>query len=312
MSDEAGQWITENIAGFDDEAPPETGLFPVDAVNYDDNYFGESILAANMGMPAEGNAGLAAGTIAPQAWDIVHSFYEDPSIMGALDAFGAGSEIVGQVAADPLGFLSGQIAGWMLEHCDPIRITFDALLGNPNMIAAYATTWENISAELTAIGTAWQEAIGKEIAEWSGLAADAYRTYATEAVDRLGCAAGAAAALQTIMTKTGQIVEAVRGLVQEILTSLAAALVLWTIELACSVGTATPIVAGQATAQIASSTVRVSGLVQRLKAVLTDIEPYKAALESILITLTDSQEIVDAVRNPVGYVQGQLGGVLPV
>ncbi|NKY34644.1 hypothetical protein HGA13_16405 [Nocardia speluncae] len=311
MSDEAGRWITQNVAGFDDEAPPENALI-AEGTDYEDNYFGESILFANMGMPAPGAAGIAAGTIAPEAWQIVSSFQEDPSIMGAVEAFGATTDIVGQVAADPFGFVGGQIAGWMLEHVDPIRLAFDALLGNPGMIAAYAGTWEKIAQELTTIGADWQTAVTTDIAEWSGLAATAYRTFAVDAVDRLGAAAGAAAALQTIMTKTGEIVEAVRGLVQAILGSLAAALITWTIELAFSAGTAAPIVAGQAAAQIAGSTSRVSVLVQRLTDVLKDIEPYKEALKSVLFTLTDADEIIgDWQGKATGFVQDQVGGILP-
>lgn len=311
MSEEAGRWITQNVAGFDDDAPPENTLI-AENTHYGDNYFGESILFADMGMPAPGAAGIAAGTIAPEAWEIVSNFQQDPSIMGALEAFGATTDIVGQVAADPFGFVGGQIAGWMLEHVDPIRMAFDALLGNPEMIQAYAKTWENIAVELAAIGTDWQDAVTTDIAEWSGLTATAYRTFAADAVDRLGGAAGAAAALQNIMTKTGEIVEAVRGLVQEILTSLAAALIAWTIELAFTAGTAAPVVAGQAAAQIAGSTARVSVLIGRLTDVLKDIEPYKAALTSVLITLTDADEVIaDWQGKATGFVENQVGAVLP-
>ncbi|MBF6351221.1 MULTISPECIES: WXG100 family type VII secretion target [Nocardia] len=286
MATEIGDWLNEHTPGFDDEAPPEGNELVVEGTNYREEYFQEdAFLHHNVGLAGEeGPWGILEGTIAYDAWKIVSDLNNGAYLDSALGAIGVGATAAG-ISEDPLAFVGTQIASWMLEHVEPLRKAFDSLMGNPDMVEAYAGTWTEISKELTAVRADWQSAIDSEIATWSGQTAIAYRNYATTLLDQIGAAGGAAAALATIMEKTAKIVDAVRTMVHSILTALYGALFSWTIELALSGGTAAPVVAVQATTRIAAETVKVSTLITKMQKVLTDMGPYKEALLAILETL---------------------------
>jgi len=286
MATEIGEWLNEHTPGFDDEAPPEGNELIVDGTNYREEYFQEdAFLHHNVGLDGEeGPWGVLEGTIAYDAWKVVSDFNKDAYLDSALGAIGVGATAV-EIGSDPLAFVGTQIASWMLEHVEPLRKAFDSLMGNPDMVEAYAGTWTEIAKELTAIRGDWQSAVDGEIATWSGQTAIAYRNYATTLLDQIGAAGGAAATLATMMEKTAKIVDAVRTMVQTILTALYGALFSWTIELALSGGTAAPVVAAQATTRIAAETVKVSTLITKMLDVLKDMGPYKEALASVLETL---------------------------
>lgn len=283
MATEIGEWLNEHQPGFDDDAPPEGNDLVAEDTNYREEYYQEDLfLYSNIGLEGkDGPWGYLEGTVAYDAWKVVSDFRKDATLDAALGAIGAGATIA-EAFVDPFAFVGSQIYGWMLEHVEPLRKAFDALMGNPDMVTAYAQTWSNIAGELTDVGAAWQRAVEQELAEWSGQTAVAYRNYAATMIDHIGAAGGAAATLAAIMDKTGKIVDTVKSMVQGILAALAGALFSWTLELLATGGAAAPVVAAQATARIAAESVKISTLVTKLVDILTDMAPYKEALVSIL------------------------------
>ncbi|MEU1983992.1 hypothetical protein [Nocardia sp. NPDC019395] len=291
MATEIGQWLNENHPGFNDEEPPEGNELIEDGTNYREEYFQEdAIVYSNIGLAGEdGPWGVLEGTIAFDAWKVVSDFNKDAYFDAAIGALGTVTTGI-EAFVDPFAFVGSQIAGWMLEHVEPARKTLDSLMGNPDMVEAYAKTWGNISKELTSVGSDWKTAVDKEIATWSGETAVAYRNFATTLIDQINAAGGAAATLASIMDKAAKIVDAVRSMVQSILTALAGALVSWTIELAVTCGGAAPVVAAQATTRIATTMAKLSLLVSKMVKVLLDVGPYKEALAAILNTLLAPEE----------------------
>ncbi|TLG08680.1 hypothetical protein FEK35_17150 [Nocardia cyriacigeorgica] len=290
MSTPYGTWINEHTPGFDDAAAPKNPLI-ADGTDYRDEYFAETnFMFSNVGFEGkDGPWGVLEGTVAADAWKIVTNVRKGEIVDAVFSGISTGTTVVGAIG-DPFGFVGGQIAAWMLEHVEPLRKSFDALWGNPDMIEAYSETWKNISTELTEICSAWRSAVDSEVAEWNGLAAQAYRARVATASDQLGGAAGVAAALAATVEKTAKIVEAVRTLVAEILTALAGALIGYTIELAISLGTAAPFVAAQAMFRISTETVKVSVLMASLLEALRDLTPYKVALGTIITELLGTEE----------------------
>lgn len=288
MATEFGDWLNETLPGFDDEAPPEGNELVADGSTYRGEYFNETLVPYhNIGLHGEeGPWGVLDGTIAYDAWKIVSDFRKDDMVGAALGAVNVGATVVGDFG-DPFTFAGTQIAGWMLSHVEIYRRTLDALVGNPDIVEAYSETWKNISEELTKIGSDWRTAVEKDLATWSGETAGAYRDRAATLVDHIDAAGGAAAALAVTMEKTAKIVDAVRTLVQDILTELAGILIGYTAMILCSGGTATPFLTALALKQIAADGVKISTLLVKLGQAIIDIGPYKDALASILTALQE-------------------------
>lgn len=291
MANQVGDWLNETLPGFGDAAAPEGNPLIAEGTNFREQYFQETVFTfSNIGFEGEeGPWGVLEGTLAYDAWKVVSDFNKQDFLSGVLGGIDVGATVVGAYM-DPFGFVGAQIAGWMLDHCEYLRRTFDALAGNPEMVEAYAETWTNIAEELTAIGGDWQTALDRDIAAWSGETANAYRGYAATAIDHIKAAGGAAATLATMTEKAAKIVDAVRTLVHDILVALAGALIGWTIELGLSLGTAAPVVAIAAAGRITAESVRVATLVTKLGIALKDMAPFRDAVLAILDTLTAPEE----------------------
>ncbi|ONM48570.1 WXG100 family type VII secretion target [Nocardia donostiensis] len=286
-----GDWLNRNLPGFDDAPPPENDHI-VEGTDYREEYFQETVFSfSNVGLERkdDGPWGVLKGTIAGDTWQIVTDLTQGSFSDAALGARGV-VDTVKSVRIDPFGFLGTQIVGWLLEHVEPYRRTLDALYGSPDMVEAYAATWQKIAEELVAVSSDWQSAIDRELAEWGGQAAQAYRNRAAAITDHITAAGGVAQALSTMMEKIAKVVEAYRTLVQDVLTSLAGALVGFSIAWALSSGAATPLVVSGALARIAADGARISLLVKNLKSALLDLLPYTKALNTIVQALVTPSE----------------------
>ncbi|WP_328391835.1 WXG100 family type VII secretion target [Nocardia sp. NBC_00416] len=291
MANQVGDWLNESLPGFGDEAAPAGNPLIAEGTNFREQYFQETLFTfSNIGLDGEeGPWGALEGTVAFDAWKMVSDFRKEDYVSSAFGLVDVGLTAWG-AWTDPFGFAGGQIAGWMLEHVEYLRRSFDALAGNPDMVEAYAQTWTKIAGELTAIGAEWKKAVDQDIASWSGETATAYRNYAATAIDRIEAAGAAAAGLATMTEKAQKIVDAVRTMVQDILVALAGALIGWTIELGLSLGTAAPVVAFAAANRITVESVRVSVLLTKLGQALMDMTPVRHALAAVLDEITGSEE----------------------
>lgn len=213
--------------------------------------------------------------------EILEGAEEMDAQLVALGAAGVALDVM-SAATDPIAFFSGQIASWMLEHLDPARKALEALTGNPEMIKAYAASWYNIGEHMESVVSDLGAAVRKEISEWEGLAGTAYRAYVATQV---GVSAGLAAGAHTLSELTrmmGEVVNGVRTAVRDILSGLVGSLVSWTLELAFSIGTATPVVIAQATTKIASVVAKVSSLLLQLSKYIGGVLPLLTATRDIL------------------------------
>jgi ABC-type sugar transport system ATPase subunit len=118
------------------------------------------------------------------ARDVALPFQEGKSIdcvaLG-IDGAALAFDVAGAMA-DPLGTLASSAVGWVIENVDFVRKPFDDLAGDPPVIEAAATTWENIAERLAETRQAYASDVRKT-ARWTGPAADAYLGRASELIE---------------------------------------------------------------------------------------------------------------------------------
>src|ERR1044071_2262462 len=95
---------------------------------------------------------------------------------GTLGAVGAGLDALALVS-DPIGGLLQYGVAWLIEHVKPLSEALDWLAGDPGQITAHAQTWRHISAALRDRAGDLEQAVRRDVAEWTGSAADAYRAW---------------------------------------------------------------------------------------------------------------------------------------
>lgn len=178
---------------------------------------------------------LAGAGIFDTAEDLVMPFADgktiDPVALG-IDGAALALDVAGFLT-DPLGTLASSVVGWIIENVGFIREPFDKLAGDPPAIEAIGTTWENIAKRLSEEATGY-ESQAKALADWTGFAADAYRTRCSILVAQLRGSSAAASSAANKIKVAGAIVAATRALIRDLLADLAGTLLMWGIPAAAS------------------------------------------------------------------------------
>ncbi|MBY8852061.1 hypothetical protein K7G98_28795 [Saccharothrix sp. MB29] len=112
--------------------------------------------------------------IAESAADLYNGVSSGSWVEGGLGFAGTGLEML-SLALDPLGTLLQYAVSWIIEHVGPLRDALNWLAGDADQIAAYATTWQNVSRSVGRAHEVLTSEVGRGTAGWTGAAADAYR-----------------------------------------------------------------------------------------------------------------------------------------
>ncbi|MFC4128779.1 WXG100 family type VII secretion target [Nocardia rhizosphaerae] len=310
----AGRWLNENflpvpgnVDTFDDAAAPENDLLS-DGVDYRDTYYQETAtVLQNVGTPdlgaEEPDAGFFTGTLIGDVLESGAGAYHSSTggdVMGKVDAIsqaGGTARDVADAASifiqgikgtttlakfDPFNFLGSQLMSWMLEHVEPLRKALDSVSGNPDMVQAYTDSWQAIGEHLTATAEQLATALDSGIGEWAGSAAEAYRANATELAGKIAEQGAVAQVLSDCNTGMKSIVEAVRGVIVEILSSLAGMLAEATALLLISGGTATPALIARALFDIGLASAKVGTLLIELGTALVEVKSLASAAVQVV------------------------------
>ncbi|MFC6012067.1 WXG100 family type VII secretion target [Nocardia lasii] len=300
----AGRFLNENTLAFpgnadtfDDGPAPDNDLLTVEdgSVDFRDTYYQEgNPFLSSVGLPEvkdkdgkqEVDSGIFKGTIHGDTLENGYGLYQalttDASVLDRTEAIAKaaitgrdwydaattiGKAVKGGSALakfDPFNFLGSQLMSWMLEHVEPMRKSLDSISGNPDMVQAYSDAWGNIAQHLRTTATEWAAALDTGIGGWVGCAADAYRTRATELTGQIAEKAAIAEVLSKCNEGMTRVVETVRAIIIEILSSLAGMLAEATAILIVSGGTATPGLIARALLDISLAMTSVGSLLVEL------------------------------------------------
>ncbi|AOS64565.1 WXG100 family type VII secretion target [Actinoalloteichus hymeniacidonis] len=166
---------------------------------------------------AEGVEGLI-DAIAGESW-------VDTALAGGTLAVEAAA-----TAMDPISALLANGLGWAMEYFDPLREMLDELTGIPDVVAAHAATWENMSTELSAMATDLDAHLAADLPDWTGEASEAYRSMMANNVEALGGLSAISTAMSVATEGAGGLVELTRGLVRDLIADLVARVIVWAVE----------------------------------------------------------------------------------
>jgi hypothetical protein len=166
-------------------------------------------------------------------------------------AVGAGLDSLAFVS-DPIGGLLQYGIAWLIEHVKPLSEALDWLAGDPTRIAAQAQTWRNVAAALRDDSDDLVRSVRWDIDEWSGAAADAYRSRAERHAKSLQSLGRAGDVIAMMTEAAGVLIGTVRMMVRDAVATVVSRLVVYAGELIATAGFATPLVAEQVSTLCAS------------------------------------------------------------
>jgi len=221
-----------------------------------------------------------------------------------LGGVSAGLDVLALVV-DPAGALLQYGVAWLIEHVEPLSEALDWLAGDPAVIAAHAQTWRNVASALTGQAADLAQATRLEVADWTGTAGAAYRSWSGEQQAALGGLAKAAGALATATEAAGALIAGVRMLVRDAIATVVSRLIVYAAEVTLSGGFAAPIVVGQVVSLIATWAAKITSWLKALLASLRRLRPLLARLGNLIDSL---KKILTRLRTP-GHEPGGLSRV---
>jgi uncharacterized protein YukE len=178
-------------------------------------------------------------------------------IDGTLGVVSAGLDALAMVS-DPVGALLQYGIAWLIEHVKPLSEALDWLAGDPAQITAQAQTWRNVAESLRSQSDDLVKAVRWDLTEWSGGAADAYRSRAGQHQQSLQALAKAADAMSLMTEGAGMLIGTVRVMVRDAVATVVSRLIVYAGELLASFGLATPVVVEQVSTLCASWAAKIS------------------------------------------------------
>lgn len=212
------------------------------------------LVAAKANVPVDPLAGV---WIAEDIEMLCRGVKDGSWIDGTLGAVSAGLDALALVS-DPVGALLQYGVAWIIEHVKPLSEALDWLAGDPGQIAAHAQTWRNVAAALHERAADLDRAVRWDVTEWTGSAADAYRTWTAQQKGAVDGLAEAAETLGTITEAAGFLIAGVRLMVRDAIATLVSRLMVYAAELVGSLGLATPLVVEQVSTLCASWAARIA------------------------------------------------------
>ncbi|WP_436492904.1 WXG100 family type VII secretion target [Actinokineospora sp. HUAS TT18] len=222
--------------------------------------------------------------IAESAVDIYNGVQNGSWVEGGIGALGGGLEVLSLVL-DPLGTLGQYAVSWVIEHVAPLRDALNWLAGDADQIAAYSQTWKNVSQAVAGVAADYQTEITNGTAGWSGPAADAYRTNASQQGEHITAAGTGADTIGTVVEVVGVLVGVVRGIVRDLVAECISTLLIrlpqWLAELGLTLGLATPHVVASVAALVSKWVGRVTDIIAKLTRSLEKLRPLMNKLGEI-------------------------------
>ncbi|MBU2670512.1 WXG100 family type VII secretion target [Actinoplanes bogorensis] len=196
---------------------------------------------------------------------------------GALDGLA--------LASDPVGALLQYGIAWLIEHVKPLSEALDWLAGDPAQIAAHAQTWRNVASSLAGEADELARSVRSGLTEWSGAAADAYRTWAGRREQSLRTLATAAETMGLMTEGAGALIGTVRLMVRDAVATVVSRLIVYAAELVATAGLATPLVVEQVGTLCAAWAAKIARWLRELLASLRRLLSESGRLGKLIETL---------------------------
>jgi hypothetical protein len=220
--------------------------------------------------------------IAEDIEQIVQGVQNGSWIDGTLGVVSAGLDALAFMS-DPIGGLLQYGIAWLIEHVKPLSEALDWLAGDPAQIAAHAQTWRNVAESLRTDADELTRSVRWDISDWSGAAADSYRTFADRRVRSLAALGRASDGLALMTEGAGLLIGTVRVMVRDAIATVVSRLIVYAGELAGTLGLAAPLVVEQVSTLCASWAAKIT---HWLKSLISSLRHLGEAMRRLADNIT--------------------------
>ncbi|HEV8555881.1 MAG TPA: M15 family metallopeptidase [Actinophytocola sp.] len=212
----------------------------------------------------------------------------------AMDVIGLGG--------DPLGAISQAGFGWLIGHIKFLREPFDKLLGDPTSIMGSAQNFTKAANDLSSTANQYRQAIRGETANWTGAAADSYRTAGATQAQNLDSFSEVTKAMSGAMEGAGKMLAEVRKAVMDVINQACNRIVMIIIEALAEAW-------GSFGASIAKGIAQsVTTAVQSAQKCISKIQKLISTFQKIMQLVQKVMQLVKAVKQIMQTIGGKAAG----
>ncbi|KAA2258116.1 hypothetical protein F0L68_24385 [Solihabitans fulvus] len=225
---------------------------------------------AGPGGAAGGSSGADGGTadLDAQLDEITKGASDEAAQVGV--AVGAAADVASMIV-DPFGSLLSAGVGWLLDNISFLREPLDALLGDPQAIAANSDQLSQISVEIQTIAQEHDSDVG-QLQDWQGPAADACKGSMSRLTGELVTLSKAVKGAELVVSVSGDLVSALRDVVRDLISQLLSDLIMEGLAAlaaaAFTFGASIPAFIGAAVGQAAALAAKCAAKIAKLVAAL--------------------------------------------
>lgn len=123
---------------------------------------------------------------------------------------------VAGAAADPAGALLSGLAGWVIDHVEPLPTYLDWLAGDPDGVVAHANTWENIGNETRLLASDLQLHLNNDTKGMKAESVYAYQGATNDRVKAVHALGNVADMVSKLVKAAAAVVDTVRCIVRDL------------------------------------------------------------------------------------------------
>jgi uncharacterized protein YukE len=212
----------------------------------------------------------------------VTSLEKDISSGSWIQAGLAGMKVVsdvGQIMANPVGAVTSFGLNFLVQHVKPLQDAVGWLVGTPGQVSSYGSSWLSIGQSVGNISNSLSSTVRKDTANWTGAAADSYRSVATDKVNTLNALAAATKTIGSATQVIGQLVAKVRGMIQD-MVSKAMQQIIQT-ALSASFMITIPVVVAEVVGQVVSWMSKIADVIKQLTSAFSTLQPLMGTLQQL-------------------------------
>jgi hypothetical protein len=202
------------------------------------------------------------------------------------------------LGGDPLGSISSAGFGWLIGHIKFLREPFDKLLGDANSIVGTATGWANAGQQLTSTAERYRQSTQQQTCNWTGPAADSYRTAAATQAKNLDALAKISKSVSDAVAGAGKALAEVRKAVIDTINQACNKIIMIIIEALAAAW-------GSFGASIAKGIAQsVQTAVSAAQKMLTKIQKLVSTLQKVMQLVQKVLQLAQAVKQLVQKIGG--------
>jgi len=199
-------------------------------------------------------------------------------IQGGLAAMNVIRDI-GSILSNPVGAIMQFGFSFLMNAIKPLQQAIGWLIGNPGQVSQYGSQWQGVAGSVMQIGNTFSQTLNKDTANWTGVTANNYRSYANNQINTLSAVSTATKAIGNATQVIGQLVQKVQAIIKQLVSQAMGQIV--QTAAAASFMISIPVVVAKVVQEVISWMQKIADVIKMLTSAFNTLQPLMSNLQQL-------------------------------